>query len=160
MTKCKIVELGKVAVDSGQVIIVDPSYVAGSHVRDFYDEVSRLTMSKKGGGQFIAAGKGGADRLLTEEDRNTCGVGRPFQMVDAIGVVLGTFLMVDGIGRVKRREKSGWPTGEVVIATLMLGIHSQRFLKGDRKRQCADVWCEERGAQGSEGGNIIPKGML
>lgn len=59
------------------------------------------------------------DQLLEEELRNWQGTPRPFQLLDFLGVGLGSYFLWDGWGRNNLN---------VALGAVMIYIHAQRFL--------------------------------
>lgn len=68
-TKTKRVILGKISVDSGQLLIADPCYIDGEwkHSKEdkgefgggHYEDCCNASMSKKRGGEVLISGKNG-----------------------------------------------------------------------------------------------------
>lgn len=65
---------------------------------------------------------GVVDQLITEELRNAAGTPQKFQLLDFLGVGLGTWFIVETL---RRRDPSYVNVG---LGAIMIYIHSQRFL--------------------------------
>lgn len=64
-----------------------------------------------------------------EEIRSVCNCPKKFQLLDFMGVSFGAFFLTDGLKRlVKQKKITPAPTIEVVFGSIMVYIHSRRFV--------------------------------
>lgn len=70
-------------------------------------------------------------QIWKEEVRNSCNAPKKWQLIDAIGSIMGLFFWVDASRRIQKgvrnHEIDKWALGEISLATLMVYIHAPRF---------------------------------
>jgi hypothetical protein len=66
------------------------------------------------------------NQLTMEESRNACDCPQRWQLIDAIGTIMGAYFAVDSVRRL-RGGYDGWAVAELSLATTMMFIHSSRF---------------------------------
>lgn len=77
-------------------------------------------------------------KIWKEELYNSCGAPKKWQLIDAIGSIMGLFFWVDGARRIQRNHKDKWALGEISLATLMIYIHAPRFFYS-KEEFCKDI---------------------